>query len=110
MRSIAWLELSVRCVASWLPVRLALAAAKSGVFCRAMGYVVGSLNPKSGRQHRGGSVYSGIAQVDLDAAELRDWVSDDVELGRRVADDFVEAGAPKDRVELAQQVGERLVP
>ena len=57
-----------------------------------MGYVVGSLNPKNGRQHRGGSIYSGISQVDLDAAELRDWVSDDVELGRRVADDLVEAG------------------
>jgi hypothetical protein len=57
-----------------------------------MGYVMGSWKARHGRQYRGGSIYSVISQVDLDAAELRDWVSDDVELGRRVADDFVEAG------------------
>jgi hypothetical protein len=69
----------------WLP-------AKSGVICQHMGYVMASWNARHGAQYRGGSIYSGISQVDLDAAELRDWVSDDVELGRRVADDLVEAG------------------
>lgn len=87
-----WLGFSLCSPEAGLPVRLALAAAIFGVICRAMGYVMGSWKARHGRQYRGGSIYSVISQVDLDAAELRDWVSDDVELGRRVADDFVEAG------------------
>jgi hypothetical protein len=56
-----------------------------------MGYVMASWDPTY-RRIRGGSIYSGISQTDVDSAELRAWVLDDVELGRRVADDFVEAG------------------
>jgi hypothetical protein len=56
-----------------------------------MGYVIGSWDP-SGSHFRGGSIYSGISQTDVDYAELRARVLDDVELGRRVADDLVEAG------------------
>lgn len=59
----------------------------------AVGYVIGSWDQATRRSLRqGGSIYSGISQIDVDATELRDWVTDDVELGRRVADDFVEAG------------------
>ena len=52
---------------------------------------MGRWGVRPGWRYRGGSIYSGLHQVDLDAAELRNWVSDDVELGRRVADDFVSA-------------------
>jgi hypothetical protein len=47
---------------------------------------------KNGAKWRAEQVYGGLFCPGPDPAELRTWVADDTELGKRVADDFLSVG------------------
>ena len=57
-----------------------------------LGMIAVRLGKSGKKKWQAEQIYGGLFSPGLDPAELRAWVADETELGKRVADDFVSTG------------------